>query len=572
MKRSLLLFFTVLVGVAVADEVLAPADNAVFVEDFKGRTLTTNETLRVPAAYRRPEGWVPRASFPKTLPELAREESAAMISRARDQVAKVKAVNEKGKFAPTGRGLDRHTCPDWFIDAKLGVFIDWGPWSIAAYSPYVKGARLYPDWYEYKCRAEYTAADSVAAYHRKYWGADFKPDHLIGLFHGKAFNAPRLMKLFRACGARYVVPFLKHHSGFALWDDPFTFRNSVKGPMHRDFAREMMDAARQEGLKFGAYISQADEWEYPILQEGGSIKIKLWGGKMTDYTPEMEGKTSGKIAVHDFFKEYIIPQVTAFVDNYDPDILWFDADWSTRASENGSFDITAYFYNKAEGRKEVCVNDRLGKLDPAEEKAFARKGIKLIGCRTVRGDFFTDEWGDTAENIDPAAWHPWESCSGISKAYGNHWMEEYDPSMVMSDKEFICHFTSIVARGGNLLLLVNLDGEGAIPKVQEARLRSIGKWLASNGEAIYGTRIVAPYSTPAIDYTRSKDGSTLYAIVKETGVDEVALACEVAQGAKVYLLGELEPLPTKCRGSQTIVQLPPRLRDSALPFTLKITP
>lgn len=70
-------------------------------------------------------------------------------------------------------------------------------------------------------------------------------------------------------------------------------------------------------------------------------------------------------------------------------------------------------------------------------------------------------------------------------------MEELDPSMVMSEKEFICHFTSIVARGGNLLLLVNLDADGAIPKVQEDRMLSIGKWLEKNGEAIYGTRICA---------------------------------------------------------------------------------
>ncbi len=554
---------------AQADSALAPADNAVFTDEFKGRSVSSADVPTAPTPYRRPADWKPTAPYPKTLPEIARDHAAETMARAQAQMEKVNAVNRAGKYAATGAGMDRHACPEWFVDAKLGMFVDWGLWSLAAYSPYVKGARLYPDWYEYKCRPEYTKADSAAAYHRKNWGADFKPDHFIGLFRGDRFDAAKMMKVFRRCGAKYVVPFLKHHSGFCLWDDPYTFRDSVDSPAKRDFAREMADAARAEGLKFGVYNSQADEWEYPILQDDGSIKMKVWGGKVADYTPDMEGKASGKIAVRDFVYDYIVPQMTTFIDRYDPDILWYDADWSTRATENGSFDITAYFYNQAEGRKEVCCNDRYGRLDPSEEAAFARKGIKLIGCRTVRGDFFTDEWGDTAENIDPKTWHPWESCSGISKAYGNHWMEELDPSMVMTDREFICHFTSIVARGGNLLLLVNLDGQGAIPKVQEARMLSIGRWLEANGEAIYATRIVAPFSTPTVDYTRSKDGKAIYAIAKEPAA-EVALACALPTNARVTVLGESAALPVRREGSQTVVRLPPRFAHAPLPFVLKI--
>lgn len=552
-------------GAVSADDTLAPADNAVFTDEFKGRRADAVPTA--PERYRRPKDWKPSAPYPKTLEEIARDHSAETLKRAKAQMAKVNAVNRSGKYAATGLGMDRHKCPEWFVDAKLGMFVDWGLYSIAAYSPYAKGARLYPDWYEYKCRPEYTGKDSVADYHRKNWGEDFKPDHFIGLFRGDKFDAKKMMQVFRKCGAKYVVPFLKHHSGFCEWDCSYTFRDTVDSPARRDFAREMADAARAEGLKFGVYSSQADEWEYPILQDDGSIRMKLWGGKTVDWTPEMETRASGKIAVKDFVYDYIVPQMTEFIDKYDPDLLWYDADWSTRATENGSYDITAYLYNRAEGRKEVCCNDRYGRLDPSEEAAFGRKGVKLIGCRTIRGDFFTDEWGDTAENIDPKRWHPWESCSGISRAYGNHWMEELDPSMVMSDKEFICHFTSIVARGGNLLLLVNLDADGAIPKVQEDRMLSIGKWLEANGEAIYGTRIRAPYSTPAVDYTQSKDGKTIYAIVKEP-TREVTLECAMPDVAKVRLLGETSPLVMRREGGNAVVALPPRLAASSEPFVL----
>lgn len=577
MKTSPVRDFRMLLGLGVcalacaaqAEETLAPADDAVFADEFKGRGDRAADVPTAPAKYRRPADWKPTPPCPKTLPEIARDHSAATLARARAQMEKVNAVNRAGKYAATGAGMDRHACPDWFVDAKLGMFVDWGLYSIAAYSPYVKGARLYPDWYEYKCRPEYTMADSAAAYHRKNWGADFQPDHFIGLFRGTRFDAAKMMKVFRQCGAKYVVPFLKHHSGFCEWDCSYTFRDTVDGPAKRDFAREMADAARAEGLKFGIYTSQADEWEYPILQDDGSIKMRLWGGRLVDYTPTMEGKASGKIAVRDFVTDYIVPQTTEFIDKYDPDLLWYDADWSSRATENGSYDITAYFYNRAEGRKEVCCNDRYGRLDPAEEAAFRRKGIKLIGCRTVRGDFFTDEWGDTEEHIDPAAWHPWESCSGISKAYGNHWMEELDPSMVMTDREFICHFTSIVARGGNLLLLVNLDGQGAIPKVQEDRLLSIGRWLAANGEAIYATRIIAPYSTAAVDYTRAKDGATVYAIIKEPAA-EVTLACALPKDATVTEIASGRRLETVRAGGDVRVRLPADLVASPLPLAVRI--
>ncbi len=195
---------------------------------------------------------------------------------------------------------------------------------------------------------------------------------------------------------------------------------------------------------------------------------------MVDCTPDMEWKASGKIAVRDFVRDYLVPQATEFIDRYDPDILWYDYDWMSYAHENGSYDISAYFYNRAAGRKDVAVNDRYGKPRPEEIKGrFTKRPRNWL--RTVRGDFFTDEWGDTEECIDPAKWHPWESCSGISKAYGNHWQETAD--MVMTEREFVIHFADIVARGGNLLLLVNLDPQGEIPAVQRSRLLQIGKWL-----------------------------------------------------------------------------------------------
>ena len=519
-----------------------------------------------PEGYRRPKDWKP-VLYPKGLQQIAKDHSAETMARAKTQMEKVNAVNAAGKYKATGASMDAHPCPDWFVDAKLGIFVDWGPWSVASWCPYVKGTRLYPDWYEFRCRTD----AKTMQYHEKNWGADFKSDHFFDLFRGARFDAPALMKLFRACGAKYVVPFLKHHGGFCLWDCSYTFRDTVDQGAHRDFAKEMADACRANGLKFGLYTSQAGEWEYPILQDDGSIKIAInTPENLKPYTPDMEWKCSGKIAVKDFVHDYIVPQQTEFIDRYDPDLLWYDFDWMTPADSNGSYEITAYLYNRAEGRKEVACNDRYGKARPEEIKGrFTKRPRNWL--RTVRGDFFTDEWGDTEECLDPAKWHPWESCSGISKSYGNHWMESYDPSMVMTEKEFIIHFSDIVARGGNLLLLVNLDPQGAILPFQKERLEQIGRWLETYGEAIYGTRICAPYKTDKVDYTQSKDGKTAYAIVKEPSA-EVELACALPAGTAVTVVGADRKLAARrTEKGTTVVSLPADLASAKIPFALRCT-
>ena len=546
---------TVTVDFAAAAENAAPADEL-------ARQKFAVDIPEAPEGYRRPKDWRP-VLYPRDLKTLAREESADHIARAKALMARVDRTNREGKWHADAASVDRHPCPEWFVDAKLGIFVDWGPWSLASWCPYKQGARLYPDWYEKRCMD-----DPVhVAYQRKNWGADFKRDHFLDLFKASKFDAPALMKTFRACGARYVVPFLKHHGGYCLWDSSFTFRDVMDQGPRRDLAKEMADACRAEGLKFGFYTSQAGEWEYPILQDDGSIKMYVESNpKLKPYAPDMEWKASGKVPVRDFVREYIVPQTVEFIDKYDPDIVWGDYDWTTDAAKNGSYDIAAYLYNHAEGRKDVAVNDRLGRGTAEEIAAWSKIRSRLIGCRTLRGDFHTDEWGDTAADIDPAKWHPWESCSGISKAYGNHWMETED--MVMTEKEFVCHFADIVSRGGNLLLLVNLDPQGAMVEHQRKRLLQIGQWLEQNGEAIYATRIVAPYSTPAVDYTRAKDGRAVYAIVKEPA-PEIALACALPANVSVSVLGGGGSLPARREGGRTVVSLPRELAASDRPFVLK---
>ena len=174
---------------------------------------------------------------------------------------------------------------------------------------------------------------------------------------------------------------------------------------------------------------------------------------------------------------------------YDPDIIWYDGDMSSISAEQlNTYEIASYFYNKAEGGKEVAINDRYGTQD--------KKWL-----RSIRGDFFTNEYGDMEKEAKKTT-HAWEACWG-SQSFGYNWQDTDEN--VISSKEFIDKFVDIVAHGGNLLLIVNLDGQGALPKNQENRLRDIGKWLKVNREGIYPTRPVTRQIDGKVAYTRSKD-------------------------------------------------------------------
>ena len=464
-----------------------------------------------PLEYRRPGGYKPFL-YKHNLRQISRLYSKELMDKARSEMERVDAVNSVGKWKPDGKSVDMHECPEWFKDAKLGIFVDWGLWSLSSWAPLRKSGAMYPDWYELRMYSNFNSKSmfwGYRSYHVKNWGEDFQRDHFIPLFRAKKFDSEKLTKLFKDCGAKYVVPFSKHHSGFCLWDSSYTFRDSVDMGPNRDIAGEFSDSCRRNGLKFGFYFSLS-EWEYPIIGEDGKLYNCSWN-KLIPYSEDMEYKASGKIAVKDFVREYTIPQAVEFIDKYSPDILWFDADWAEKASRIGSYDIVAYFYNVS--KKPVAVNDRYGLGEPEEIEGKFSPERPRKWLRTVRGDFYTDEFGDTSECISVENYHPWEACRGISQSYGNNWQD--GESNVLSEREFITMFADIVSRGGNLLLLINLDGQGGIPEIQRRRLEGIGRWLSKYGEAIYSTRPLSPYAKDGVFYTASKDGSTAYAIISD---------------------------------------------------------
>ncbi len=508
---------------------------------------TNNDIPTAPKEYRRPDNYNPSEHrYPYSLEQLREKYSEGMMHKSEKEYNRVVKINADGVWKASLASLMRHPCPEWFQDAKFGMFIDWGPWSVAGWAKIPEKDATYPDWYEH--RLDYSSVDKgyVERYHDKNWGTDFQRDDLIPLFRAERYQPSELVDIAIESGMKYIVPFCKHHGGFCLWESSYTFRDA-KDMVGKDLIEPLVADCRAKGLKFGFYFS-TEEWEYPMINFDGKLITRLWTGKYAPYKPEMETWASGKIAVKDFAKDYIIPQAVEFIDKYDPDILWYDGEWETPVELLGSFDISAYFYNQAEGRKEVAVNDRYGLM----------YGERM---RDHSGDFYTSEY-KYGEAYEGRIFHPWEECRGISQSFGFNW-EDTDENVITSE-QFIKMFLDIVSQGGNLLLVVNLDNQGALPEIQKKRLLDIGKWLSVNGEGIYGTRAYSITQEGNIRYTRSKDGKTVYAIsIGYPSDKELELtAVKPAAGSEIRMLGYDKPLKWTIREGKTIITLPSKLQKT----------
>jgi alpha-L-fucosidase len=499
-----------------------------------------NKAPLAPKQNRKPENYqLPKSKY--SLEELKNNFSEKMMRLAARQYEKVTEVNVKGKWKPTPESIDSHKAPEWFQDAKFGMFIDWGLWSVAGWAPKKEKGAMYPDWYELRLYTD----SAFIKYHEKNWGKDFKRDDFIPLFTASEYNPEKLTKIAVDAGMKYVVPFSKHHGGFCLWPSSFTQRDASDMGPKRDLIKPMVESCKKQGLKFGFYFS-VEEWEYPLIDAEGNIKPKLWETKNVPSMEELEKLAGGKVPVKDFAKDYIVPQGVEFIDQYDPDLIWFDGEWTTDANDLRTYEISSYFYNQAEGRKEVAVNDRYGTKD----------GERL---RFVRGDFFTSEFHSLTDENKKST-HAWEECRGISQSFGYNWQDT--DANVISSKAFIDMFVDIVAKGGNLLLIVNLDGQGALPELQEKRLIDIGKWLKVNGEGIYSTRPFSRQIEGAVAFTRSKDNQYVYAILKEWPGQELHLkGIQPVKGSKIEMLGFDKPLKWIKGNDGVSVKFPAKLQD-----------
>ena len=341
---------------------------------------------------------------------------------------------------PKWESLNQRGYPQWFSDAKLGIFIHWGLYSVPAYA----SKEGYGEWFYRGLMQKEPERMRIMSYYADTTKPVFDQyKELTKYWHAELWNPNEWAELFEYAGAKYVVLVTKHHDGYCLWNSQFQpeWNSVVSGPK-RNIVDELTTAVREQGLRMGFYYS-LPEWTNPR---------HIW---MVD--PDN--------VIGDYVDNYMVPQFKELVTRYKPDLIFSDGDWNNTAEQLRSQELVSWYYNTV--GKDAIVNNRWG--------------------NGTQHGFLTPEYSASIANTEV----PWAECRGFGRSFGLNRNEDLDN--YMTDKELIQHFVELVAHGGGMTLNVGPDADGTIPLIQQERLRSLGKWLEINGEAIYGSR---PYEMP----------------------------------------------------------------------------
>jgi alpha-L-fucosidase len=368
----------------------------------------------------------------------------------------MKIMANTAKYQPDWFSLDSRKTPEWFSNAKFGIFIHWGVYSVPAWRR-ISDERFgsYGEWYYASVYGDYKNNDED--FHGKMYGNDFKYRDFAKDFGAELFNAELWARLFKEAGARYVVLTSKHHEGYCMWPTTNKHKKNWRvtdvGP-NRDLLGNLTDAVRRVGLRMGVYYSIID-WEtnWSHRPKGGY------------FIPKRDVELYG-IDEDRYVDEILIPQLKELVNTYEPALIFTDGgEWDFSEERSRVKEFLAWLYNEAPNKDEVVINDRF-----------------YDGMPGRHGDYYSTEYRD----VEGYGFrHPWEESRGIGKSYGfnraeNLW--DYNTSA-----QLIHELIEIVSKGGNLLLNVGPTADGRIPVIQQQRLKDIGDWLNINGKAIYET-------------------------------------------------------------------------------------
>jgi alpha-L-fucosidase len=410
------------------------------------------------------------------------------------------------------RKFERET-PEWYRDAKLGIFVHWGPYSVPAWAEPIGplgtfdeehwfAHNPYAEWYYNTIRIE----GSPAQQHQQevYGGADY--DEFIDAWKAEKFDAGDVMDLVRQTGARYFVPTSKHHDGVALWDAPATGdRNTVQRGPKRDLIGEFRDAAEARGIRFGVYYSGGLDWHF-----GGN--------------PPIDGPIDDAVRPLDqAYADYAFDHVADLIERYRPEVLWGDIEWPDAGKEPGEKSLVEMFERFYAARPEGVANDRWG---------------------MTHWDFRTSEY---QQGLGVESTETWENCRGVGFSFGHNTLE--DESNSLGGVEAIEHFLDIVSRGGNLLLNIGLTASGEVPELQRRTLETLGAFNERHGEAIFGSRtldasVASATDEPWVRWTRTGDVAHAFlkvapgaAVVIEADASRLDLAAASGIDASVSVDG-----------------------------------
>lgn len=369
--------------------------------------------------------------------------------------------NKVVTYEENWESLKQYKIPQWMKDVKFGIFIHWGPNSVA---------ELHTDWYPrwmYSDKGdinihtgEITEGKPHPAYeyHKQKFGnqKDFGYKDLIPLWTMKNFNPTEWVSLFKDAGAQYVIPVAEHHDGFALYESSITPWNAAEMGPKKDVFKLLADEIKKQGLIFGASSHFAFNYNYYNQQDyfdtGNPEYSQLYA------PPHKLGDPVSK----EWLADVWWPRTKEIIDKYQPDILWFDFYLDRPEFVPYHKKLAAYYYNSGVKRDETVV---------LQTKNFNfesyPEGTHMFDLERSKSDKIRKEYWQTDTSIGKNSWY-----------YSENWIPK-------STGDLIADLVDIVSKNGCLLLNIGPKKDGTIPDDQKKTLLDMGKWLKVNGEAVY---------------------------------------------------------------------------------------
>ncbi|KAL1776575.1 tissue alpha-L-fucosidase [Sigmodon hispidus] len=428
------------------------------------------------------------------------------------------------RYTPDWQSLDSRPLPKWFDEAKFGVFVHWGVFSVPAWGS---------EWFWWHWKGERNPAYErfmKENYPPGFSYADFGPQ-----FTARFFHPDQWAELFQAAGAKYVVLTTKHHEGYTNWPSPVSWNWNSKdvGP-HRDLVGELGAAVRKRNLRYGLYHSLL-EWFHPLylLDKKNGFKTQYFVGAKT------------------------MPELYDLVNSYKPDLIWSDGEWECPDTYWNSTNFLAWLYNDSPVKDQVVVNDRWGQ-----------------NCSCRHGGYYNCQDKFRPHSLPD---HKWEMCTSVDKSSWGY-RRDMTISSIAGENEIIEELVQTVSLGGNYLLNIGPTKDGLIVPVFQERLLAVGKWLQINGEAIYASkpwRVQSEKNETVVWYT-TKD-SAVYATFlywPENGIINLK-SPQTTSATKITMLGITGELTWTLDPQEGLLislpQLPPTALTVDFAWTLKLT-
>jgi alpha-L-fucosidase len=413
---------------------------------------------------------------PETVDAIWQKASAKYDNQRKSLLQDVDRGDQTGPFRPDWESLQKYESPAWYQDAKFGIFIHWGVFSVPAF-----GSEWYP-------RDMYIPGTEEYKHHLATYGPQDKFGYkdFIPMFKAEHFDPAAWARLFKAAGAKYVVPVAEHHDGFAMYNSGLSDWTAVKMGPHQDIIGELARAVRAEGLHFGTSSHRVEHNFYlgvgrAIPSDINDPKYAAFYGPAHNWLKNKKGTplSNDFTYVSTAWTNDWLARSAEIVEKYHPEIMYFDW-WIGQPSIRSDLTrFAAFYYNES-----LTYGDHIGVINYKDFAMMEHSAVLDI----ERGQL-----GD----IRPL---PWQTDTSVgNKSWG------YIKDDTFKSPEFVVHqLIDIVSKNGNLLLNIGPRADGTIPEEVQQVLLDVGAWLNINGDAIYGSR---PWKTYGEGPTKVAAGS-----------------------------------------------------------------